>query len=144
MKGITKTYLYNFNPLEPHFYIVKLGFTGVYIFLISAKNIDWRGGSNEYPQSMFSEYEKYQKFYLKTFVFLVVKISIYLNRRVFVMERHFMSYTNNDDPLILQIATLTRTLSWSFGIFYRRHWIGNKEGNWIPRQTARKCRLIWT
>ena len=34
---ITKTYLYNFDPLKPHFYIVKLGFTGVYIiFLISA------------------------------------------------------------------------------------------------------------
>ena len=59
---ITKTYLCNFDPLKPHFYIVKLGFTGVYIiFLISAQNIDcgyWleppqRGGSNEYPQSMF-------------------------------------------------------------------------------------------
>ena len=59
---ITKTYLYNFDPLKPHFYIVKLGFTGVYIiFLISAQNIDCRyslepprrGGSNEYPQSMF-------------------------------------------------------------------------------------------
>ena len=38
---ITKTYLYNFDPLKPHFYIVKLGFTGVYIiFHISAKNID--------------------------------------------------------------------------------------------------------
>ena len=56
-----KTYLYNFDPLKPHFYIVKLGFTGVYIiFLISAQNIDCgysleppRGGSNEYPQSMF-------------------------------------------------------------------------------------------
>ena len=34
---ITKTCLYNFDPLKPHFYIVKLGFTGVYtIFLISA------------------------------------------------------------------------------------------------------------
>ena len=34
---ITKTYLYNFNPLKPNFYIVKLGFKGVYIiFLISA------------------------------------------------------------------------------------------------------------
>ena len=33
---ITKIYLYNFDPLKPHFYIVKLGFTGVYIiFLIS-------------------------------------------------------------------------------------------------------------
>ena len=34
---IRKTYLYNFDPLKPHFYIVKLRFTGVYIiFLISA------------------------------------------------------------------------------------------------------------
>ena len=37
LKYITKTYLYHFDPLKPHFYIVKLGFTGVYIiFLISA------------------------------------------------------------------------------------------------------------
>ena len=59
---ITKTRLYNFDHLKPHFYIVKLGFKGVYnIFLISAQNIDYeysleppqRGGSNEYPQSMF-------------------------------------------------------------------------------------------
>ena len=59
---ITKTRLYNFDPLKPHFYIVKLGFTGVYIiFLILVENIDCgyslepprRGGSNEYPQSMF-------------------------------------------------------------------------------------------
>ena len=50
------------TPLKPHLYIVKLGFLGVYIiFLISAQNIDCgyslepprRGGSNEYPQSMF-------------------------------------------------------------------------------------------
>ena len=60
--NIMKTYLYNFDPLKLHFYIVKLGFTEVYIiFLISAQNIDCgfslepphRGGSNEYPQSMF-------------------------------------------------------------------------------------------
>ena len=59
---ITITLLYNFDPLKPHFYIVKLGFTGVYIiFLISAQNIDCgysfepprRGGSNKYPQYMF-------------------------------------------------------------------------------------------
>ena len=38
LRNITKTRLYNFNPLEPHFYTVKLGFTGVYIiFLISAQ-----------------------------------------------------------------------------------------------------------
>ena len=31
---ITKTRLYNSDPLEPHFYIVKLGFTGVYIIFL--------------------------------------------------------------------------------------------------------------
>ena len=59
--NITKTCVYNVEPLKPHYYIVKLGFTGVYIvFLISAQNIDCgyslelprRGGSNECPQSM--------------------------------------------------------------------------------------------
>ena len=55
---ITKTCLYNFDPLKPHFYIVKLGFTGVYIiFLISAQNIDCgyslEPPRKEYPQSMF-------------------------------------------------------------------------------------------
>ena len=35
---ITKTYLYNFDPLKRHFYIVKLAFTGVcIIFLNSAQ-----------------------------------------------------------------------------------------------------------
>ena len=35
---ITKTCIYNFDSLKPHFYIVRLGFTGVYIiFLISAQ-----------------------------------------------------------------------------------------------------------
>ena len=61
--GITKTCLYNFAPLKPHFYIEKLGFTGVttLFFLFLLKNMDCgnslepacRGGSNEYLQSMF-------------------------------------------------------------------------------------------
>ena len=38
---ITKTCLYNFDPLKPQSYIVKLGFTRVYIiFLIFAQNIN--------------------------------------------------------------------------------------------------------
>ena len=36
------------------------------------------------------KYEKYQNFYLKTFSFLVVKFSIYLNRRVFIMRMFFV------------------------------------------------------
>ena len=31
--SIRKTCLYNVNPLKPHFYIVKLGFTVVYIIV---------------------------------------------------------------------------------------------------------------
>ena len=97
--NITKTCLYNVDPLKPHFYTVKLGFTGVYIiFLISAQNIDCgyslerphRGGSNEYHNLCFEQkYKKYQDFYLKIFIFLVVKFSVYLNRHVFVMIRNF-------------------------------------------------------
>ena len=34
IKLITKTCLYNFDPLKPHFYIVKLGFIGVYIIFL--------------------------------------------------------------------------------------------------------------
>ena len=60
--AITITRLYNIDPLKPHFYIVKLGFTGVkIIFLTFAQEHKvWyslepprRGGSNDYPQSMF-------------------------------------------------------------------------------------------
>ena len=37
-RHVTKTCLYNFDPHKPHFYIVKLGFTGVNIIcLISAQ-----------------------------------------------------------------------------------------------------------
>ena len=31
---ITRTCLCNVDPLEPHFYIIKLGFTGVYIIFL--------------------------------------------------------------------------------------------------------------
>ena len=109
---ITKTCLYSFDPLKPHFYTVKLGFTGVYIFfLISAQNIDcgyslepphW-GSSNEYAQSMFwAEIWKISDFLSENFPFLVEKVSLYLNRCVFVMEvRKWKS------PLTWHISTQT-------------------------------------
>ena len=75
----------HFYPHKPHFYIIKLGFTGVYIiFLISVQSIDcgyslelphW-GGSNEYPQSMFrAEIRKnISAFLTENFPFLGCKI----------------------------------------------------------------------
>ena len=101
--GIKKTYLYNFDPLKPHFYIVNLGFTGVYIiFHISAQNIDCgyslepprRGGSNEYPQSMiWAERWKISEVFIWNFsFFLEMKFSTDLHRRVFVMARNTDHY----------------------------------------------------
>ena len=92
LNSITKTCLYNFDPLKPNFYIVKLGFTGVYIiFLLSAQNMDCgysleppcRGGSNEYlnlaGEALLTsthnlcfeqKYEKYHSFLSEYFKFL--------------------------------------------------------------------------
>ena len=78
LQRITKAYLYIFYPLKPHFYIVKQGFTVVYIifFFFLLKNIDvdthykrtGRGGSNENPQSMFwAEIWKISEFLSKNF-----------------------------------------------------------------------------
>ena len=87
---ITKTFLhvYNFDPLKPHFYIVKLGFTGIYIiFHVPAQNIECKyslephrppwGGSNKDEAILTSthnlcfeqKHEKYQHFYFKFFIF---------------------------------------------------------------------------
>ena len=41
------------------------------------------------------KYEKYQNFYLETFSFLLVKFSIYLNKRVFVMHICFMVFNRS-------------------------------------------------
>ena len=93
---IMKTCLYNFDPLNPHFYIVKL-YTLFFLFLL--KNIYMYCGyslepprqdnSNKYPQSMFlsRNKKKISEYLSENFHFLVVKFSVYLNRHVFVMCR---------------------------------------------------------
>ena len=55
LSNITRTCLYNVDPLEPNFYIVKLGFIVVYIiFLFLLKNIDC-GYALEPPRRKFSD-----------------------------------------------------------------------------------------
>ena len=72
---ITKTCLYNFDPLKPHFLCSK---TGVYRVMLT-HNLCFE-----------QKYEKYSSFYLKIFIFFfVVKFSVYLNRLVFVMKYFF-------------------------------------------------------
>ena len=100
---VTKTRLYNFDPFKPHFYIVQLGFTGVYIiFHISArKHRLWVLVRTASPRRfqrvptiyvLSRKYEKYQSFLSENFQFLEVKFSIYLNRRVFVMLSNISEY----------------------------------------------------
>ena len=68
----------------------------------------WRGGSNEYPQSMFlgRNMKKYLNFCLKIFNFPMINFSVYLNRHVFLMPSlyPFMSsglfYHNSMDKFI--------------------------------------------
>ena len=74
---ITKTCLYNADPLKPHFYIVKLGFTGLLLgeaVLTSTHNL-----------CFWADIRKILEFLSENFNILLVNFPIYLNRPVFVM-----------------------------------------------------------
>ena len=121
-----------FWPLKPHFYIEKLGLTEIYIiFLISAQNIyceyslepPRRGGSNENPQSMIkAEIRKILDIFLsEIFPFVVIKFSIYLNSRVFVMALAWFVACVLSVCLFFLLMSLVGFLlwlSWSLGIFH--------------------------
>ena len=88
--------MYYVYPPEPHFYIAKLGYAGVYLFfLFLPQNIDCgyslepprRGGSNVYPQSMFLSKNKknINIFQLKNVQFLKLKNLCIMHVQVFVM-----------------------------------------------------------
>ena len=92
---IRKTCPCNVYPLIPHFYIAKLGYRWVYLFLL--QNIDCgyslepphRGGSNVYPQSMF--WAKIRKIssvlrLVKFFNFYNRKNLCILHGQVFIMQ----------------------------------------------------------
>ena len=141
--SITKARLYNVDPLKPHFYIVKLGFTGVYIiFLISAQNIDCgyslepprRGGSNEYPQSMFwaEIWKNIRVFYVKIFSFCRWNF-LYICIGVFLWWTAFCSIWTGSAPFVLTC------LSKYFGQnnFLSVPWTQCKEFTWNKHSLCR-------
>ena len=80
---VTKTCLYNFDPLKPHFYIVKLGFTGVYIsFLL----LDEAVLTSTHNLCFEQKYEKYQNFLSENFpiyggkIFSILEPACFRNR----------------------------------------------------------------
>ena len=127
-ENITKTCLYNFDPLIPRFYTHKQGFTGytlIFLFLLKNINCEYslepprRGCSNEYPLSMFwaEIWKNIRFFFSEKFPFLVVEFSIYLNRSVFVMnwpqflhlkEKRYTCFPNNYN---------VKTRPWSSGCY---------------------------
>ena len=83
------------SKLYRYVFVMKTGvYRSIYNFLFLLKNIYFgysldlprRGGSKEYPQCMFwAEIWKISEFLSENFQFLVVKFTIYLTWRVFVM-----------------------------------------------------------
>ena len=86
------------TPLNPTFMIVKLGSTGYTLFLLfQLKNIDC-GYSLEPPRR--AEILKISDFFLKIFILLVVKFSVYFNRHVFIMSEAILPHLKvYDSPL---------------------------------------------
>ena len=91
LAGIMKTCPCHVDPFTPHFYIVKLGFTGVHIlFLFLVQNIDC-GYSLEPPKrvptnNVLSKNMKIvKKIQLKIVIFTAMKNCCILHGRVCVM-----------------------------------------------------------
>ena len=95
---ITKTCLCNVYPREPHFYIAKLRYAGVYLFfLFLLQNIDCgysleppRCGSNLYPEIyVLSNNKKNIKIFLMKFsIFTGEKNLCILHGQVFEMQTY--------------------------------------------------------
>ena len=94
-KIITKTYLYNFDPLKPNFYTVKLGFTEIYIiFLISTqKHRLW----------VLVRTDESENFHC-----LVAKCSVFLNRRGF---RNVACVSSEDSGQLAHLCSLVSFFS---------------------------------
>ena len=96
--NITKACPYNVYPLEPHFYIAKLGYAGVYLFfLFLIQNKDC-GYSLEPPNGsptvltsthnpcFGAKIKKIKKKLMKIFIFDNFKNLCILHRHVFIMS----------------------------------------------------------
>ena len=84
---IRKTCPCNEYPLKPHFYIVKLGFVGVYLFLLFlVQNIDC--GYSSHVHCFEQKYKKYPIFSGEVFNFLQLKKSLYIAWEGFHNECH--------------------------------------------------------
>ena len=71
------------TPINPNFYIVKLGFTGDKLFFFCSKGEAVL--TSTHNLCFEQKYEKYQSFSCENFQVLEVKFPIHLNRLFFIM-----------------------------------------------------------
>ena len=124
--NITKTALYNFDPFKPHFYVVKLGFVGVYIiFLISAQNIDC-GYSLEPPHNRVF-YHKNMPIYFNSLKpeFYIVKLGFTGVYIIFLISAQNIDCGYSLEPPPEAVLTCTHNLCFAqkyekYQSFYRR------------------------
>ena len=97
---ITKTCPCNEHPLTPHFYIVKLGFTGVYIiFLFLLQNIGCGYSLEPRTHNLCFEQknETLQKNYIENYHFYCRENRCKLHGRDFVMK--FVEFVNTSSSI---------------------------------------------
>ena len=107
--------LYNFDPLKSHFYIVKLGFTGVYIiFLIFAQKHRLRVLVRTASLCLSRNMKSVRVFYLKIFSFWRWNF-----RRVFVVHLRHMIWDSDMMRYIFDVfISSVSPLSFAFFVFY--------------------------
>ena len=135
---ITKPCLYNFNSLKPHYYIVKLGFTGFtlfFLFLLKKIDCGYFEAVLTCTHNLCSEqkYGECQNFLSEKISFLVVKFSEYLNRHVFVLR--YLS------PTVVK----ANKVELSFLILFKRTTMRRSSGYIEPsgKLAALLCPSVW-
>ena len=116
--------IYNFDPLKPHFYIVKLGFTGVYIiFLISAqKHRLWvlveavlRSTHN---LCFEQKYEKYLIFFIWKFsffddkIFIIFELACFRNVSLLFHSKSYGVFSFENTQIEANIRSQKQSFSW--------------------------------
>ena len=88
-----------------------------------------------------------KKIYLKIFIFLMVKFSIYLNRHVFVMSRHvfamrdFVDYINGTQKqkcTFMKVCTIPRGKRHKYNVIYV--FTGSRQSFFTP--VAKKLKIF--
>ena len=140
---LSKRRLYNFEPLKPHFYIVKLRFTGVYIiFRISSHRL-WvlvrTASLRRFYRVLTIHFlsrnlKNIRIFYQNIFIFLGIKFSEY-----FFVMRHTKNKSHNN--AFRQMRAASTHISLRIRVPWAGHSLSAYSDCRIYHRTARNTRM---